>query len=313
MTNLVCAPVLLTVFNRPAETSRVIACIKEVKPPVIFIAADGPRSGRVDDLELCKKVQSLVLKQIDWPAKIFVDFSPTNLGLRRRMASAISWALKSVDRIIVLEDDCVAGESFFRFCTELLEKYESEKEIGVITGDNFQPQGFQTEGDYYFSRYPHCWGWATWRRSWNLYNDSMNDWPEVRKSGWLDHLFSEQLEALYWRKIFDGTYAEKIQSWAYRWTYSCWRNNLLTVTPSVNLVSNIGTGIQATNTCDADESKHKLTVARITFPIKHPIKISQNMSADGYVQKNHFGEARNPPITARVKRLLNKIIEYYVK
>ena len=308
MSNLSCAPVLLTVFNRPHETRQVLAQLKQVRPAKMFIAADGPRSGRSEDQNLCREVRNLVAEEIDWPAEVATDFAPLNLGLRRRMASAISWALGTEDRVIVLEDDCLPDPSFFRFCTELLERYADNPRVGVITGDNFQPKGFDCGASYYFSRYPHCWGWATWRRAWDLYDDDMSDWPKTRDSAWLEGLFPHPLEALYWQQIFDGTFNGKIQSWAYRWAYSCWRQGMLTAVPATNLITNIGTGEAATNTRDAEEGKHCRPSVPLCFPLCCPSDVYRNNQADNYVQRCFFGLAKSSSISARARRLFSKFL-----
>lgn len=306
MTEVTCAPVLLTVFNRPLETRQVLARLKQVRPPVIFVAADGPREERTDDPHLCQEVRRLVAEEIDWAAEVITNFAPLNLGLRRRMASAISWALENEDRVIVLEDDCLPDPSFFRFCTELLERYADDPRVGVITGDNFQPEGFECRESYYFSRYPHCWGWATWRRAWELYDDPMSDWPAVRESTWLRSFFPSSLEELYWRQIFDKTHRGEIQSWAYRWTYSCWRREMLTATPTRNLVTNIGIGAAASNTRDAERGKHGLAARAIHFPLVHPANVIRNVSADATAQQNAFGLAKDPSLRGRIGRVVSK-------
>lgn len=301
------APVLLTVFNRPHETRQVLERLRQVQPQKIFIAADGPRNGQAEDLTLCKEVRRLIKDEIDWHAEVITDFSSRNLGLRRRMVSAITWALEHEDRVIVLEDDCIPNDSFFRFSTKLLDRYADDQRIGVITGNNFQPVGFECDASYYFSRYPHCWGWATWRRAWNYYDDAMSDWIKVRESEWLKTIFCDPLEALYWKQIFDDTHSGKIESWAYRWTYSCWRKEMLTITPAVNLVTNIGIGNSATNTRSLDPTKHKLKNNNLTFPLKHTKLIGLNSVADNHVQKKHFGRARDNSIHGKIKKLLLKI------
>ena len=311
MSSFPCAPVLLTVFNRPHETLRALARLKQARPEKIYIAADGPRERQPEDQRLCQEVRQLVTEEINWPARVLTDFAPLNLGLRRRMASAISWALDREDRVIVLEDDCLPDPSFFRFCTELLERYANNQRIGVITGDNFQPEGFACNASYYFSRYPHCWGWATWRRAWDQYDDEMSDWPAVRETSWLKDLFPHPLEELYWRKIFDETHAGQIQSWAYRWTYSCWRQNILTATPARNLVTNIGIGAAASNTRDAESGKHGLAVRSLKFPLVHPTDVIRDPQADAHAQQHAFGRAKDPSLQGRAARLLSKLLKFF--
>jgi hypothetical protein len=307
MNKTACAPVLVTVFNRPSETAQVLDRLRLVKPRRIFLSADGPRPGHPGDAAKCQEVRALLAQNIDWDADVYTDFSPDNLGLRRRMGSAISWALERVDRIIILEDDCIPEITFFRFCTELLHRYANDGRIGAITGDNFQPRGFDCGASYYFSRYAHCWGWATWRRAWKLYDDAMSDWPQVRNSDWLNQHFSNSLEALYWRQLFDGTYEGKIQSWAYRWTYSFWRHGMLAATPAKNLVCNIGTGPAATNTRDHEEDKHGRLAQDMDFPLQHPLNVERHIQADRFAQQKVFGRAKDPSMAGRLKRLLIKI------
>jgi hypothetical protein len=302
-----CAPVLLTVFNRPDETRQVLARLKQVRPEKIFIAADGPRAGRSEDELLCEEVQRLVTEEIDWPATILTDFAPSNLGLRHRMSSAITWALQHEDRVIVLEDDCVPDPTFFRFCTELLERFKDDPRVGVITGDNFQPEEFECLASYYFSRYPHCWGWATWRRAWELYDVTMAEWLQVRETDWLQTIYQHPLEALYWQQMFDKTYKNEINTWDYQWTYICWRFNMITVTPALNLVTNVGTQCSATNTKHIDKAKHHLKLYSMAFPLNHPQTILRNVTADDFVQRTHFGRAKDPSLLGRVKRLTAKI------
>jgi hypothetical protein len=302
-----CAPVLLTVFNRPDETRQVLARLKQVRPEKIFIAADGPRAGRSEDELLCEEVRRLVTEEIDWPATILTDFAPSNLGLRHRMASAITWALQHEDRVIVLEDDCVPDPTFFRFCTELLERFKDDARVGVITGDNFQSEGFECGASYYFSRYPHCWGWATWRRAWDLYDVTMAEWLQVRQTDWLQTMYQHPLEALYWRQIFDKTYIKEINTWDYQWTYICWRFNMLTVTPALNLVTNVGTQRSATNTKHVDKAKHHLKCYSMEFPLNHPHTILRKSFADDFVQRTHFGRAKDPSLLGQLKRLTAKI------
>jgi len=135
----------------------------------------------------------------------------------------------------------------------------------------------------------------------------MSDWPEVRESSWLRNLFPHALEELYWRQIFDKTYRGEIQSWAYRWTYSCWRHGLLTATPTLNLVTNIGTGASASNTCDPEQGKHGLEAHIMTFPLAHPVDVARDLKADYHAQQRAFGRAKDRSLRGRSARSLSKI------
>jgi len=307
MANIDCAPVLLVVFNRPEFTRKVIDRLREIKPKIILVAADGPRLSNPSDIQNCKEVINVVNRGIDWPATLITNISKTNMGLRHRMASAITWAFTCYDKCIILEDDCIPNKSFFYFCTNLLNIYENTDSIGAITGDNFLNNKIAIEDSFYFSRYPQCWGWATWKRAWAYYDDAMLEWPAERNSGFLRKIFDHPLEIKYWEDIFDKVYEQKIESWAYRWFYSFWKKDFLCVTPRKNLITNVGVGVSATNTVVFEAGRHFLDSDDISFPLAKPQHVKQNIIADNYTQQYSIGRAKDKSIKARIKRLIIKI------
>ena len=125
---------------------------------------------------------------------------------RTGVSTGLDWVFEQVEEAIILEDDCLPHPTFFRYCQELLEKYRNDTRIMMISGDNFQFGRNKTEYSYYFSRYTHVWGWATWKRSWSLFDESMQTWPELRDQRWLEHLFCNQQIETYWYNKFQGVY-----------------------------------------------------------------------------------------------------------
>jgi hypothetical protein len=299
-------PVVMLVFNRPELTKRVLDQVRLAKPPVLFVVADGPRPGHPSDAEKCAQVRSVIASGADWDVKLITNYAESNLGLRARIAGGLTWVFEQVDRAIVVEDDCVAHPGFFQFCAELLEHYQHDTRIGVVAGDNFQPQPFSCDASYYFSRYPHCWGWATWSRAWKFFDEPMTRWPALKAARWLDNLFPDPQHAQYWENIFDGVHRRKINSWAYAWVFACWTQNMLTVLPEKNLVNNVGTGDAATHTKDEIANMHNLAAGGITFPLRHPPMMIRDFRADDYSQRHVFGAAPPKTMLARAKRLLKK-------
>ncbi len=175
-------------------------------------------------------------------------FREKNLGCRQAVSQAITWFFEQVEEGIILEDDCVPDLSFFPFCAELLERYRHDTRIMAISGDNYQGGRRRGSASYYFSKYPHCWGWASWRRAWQYYHGALEAWPEFRESGDFRKMCGRKREAQYWTNIFNRLYAGKIDSWAYQWTLTCWQQKGLAALPQVNLVRNIGWGEDATHT-----------------------------------------------------------------
>lgn len=280
-------PIAFIVFNRPAHTKRVFEAIREHRPTDLFLIADGPRhSNELDDL-LCKEVRAIVSK-IDWPCRVRRNFSDTNLGTKRRVGSDLDWVFSFVDRAIILEDDCLPHADFFEFCNALLDKYEHDDRVAAITGNNFQKGTIRGPFSYYFSKYPHIWGWATWRRSWERYQPDLPFWESWRNTrGW--RLKTPSLvERRYWLKIFDSSFSGEIDSWAYPFHASIWKGGGLTATPNVNLVSNIGFDEHATRTKSDTSWLSDIPSGRIGT-IEHPNDIEQDFEADKFVFDHVFG------------------------
>jgi hypothetical protein len=228
-----------------------------------------------------------VIDQIDWPCRVETSFAEANLGCMRRVSSGLDWVFDQVEEAIILEDDCLPASSFFKFCGELLERYRAEPLIAQIGGVNFQFGRQRGEASYFFSHYNHVWGWATWRRAWVSNDNSMRDWPAWRESGGLAGVMPGPAEVRYWTEVLDHVAAGKIDSWACRWSLSCWRQGLLTVLPNVNLVSNLGFGPAATHT--TEESRFaKIPLGEMHFPLRHPSAIAADRVADAYTGQIMF-------------------------
>lgn len=116
-------PVAFLIFNRPDTTEKVFQAIRKAQPPPLLVVAEEPRPDRPEDVRDCAAARSII-EQVDWDCQVMKNYADVNLGCRRRIASGLDWVFDTVDRAIVLEDDCLPHPSFFRYCEELLEKYQ---------------------------------------------------------------------------------------------------------------------------------------------------------------------------------------------
>jgi hypothetical protein len=279
-------PVAFIIFRRPEVTAKVFEQIRLAQPKQLFVIADGPRNE--EEALRCQQARAITEK-IDWDCEVYRDYSEINLGCRRRVSSGLNWVFEQVEEAIILEDDCLPSQSFFTFCEELLVYYRTDTRIWVISGNNFQDGKHRGNGSYYFSRYNHVWGWATWRRAWQEYDAELKTWPKFRDLGLLNNVLEDSREVSYWSSILDSFFTEKrIDTWDCQWTYTCWANSGLTVLPNVNLVSNIGFGPDSTNTtADSIKGISALPVKNIE-DIKHPTFLVRDVIADRYTFKKMF-------------------------
>ena len=279
-------PILFIVFNRPDTTSRVFDEIRKIKPSKLYIVADGPRIDKIGEKERCEEVRNIIDK-VDWDCEVFKNYSDINLGCKKRVSSGIDWFFENVEEGIILEDDCLPSQSFFYYCQELLEKYKDNDQIAVISGNNFNLKKIG-EGDYYFSRIPHIWGWATWRRSWKNYDINMHNYPSFRKEKNINKIWSNKRIQKYWTYIFDEVYKNNISTWDYQLSFSVFLNNKLCICPNTNLVSNIGFGESFTNTLILDKKVAELNRGEISLPLIHPEKIEYNEDNNKQIYKSYL-------------------------
>ena len=278
--------VLFLIFNRPDTTRQVFEAIRQAKPPRLYVAADGPREGKLGEVERVEEVRTIATA-VDWPCEVKTLFRDKNLGCKEGVSSAITWFFEQEEQGIIIEDDCLPHLDFFSFCESLLVRYARDDKVSVITGNNFQDGKWHGDSSYYFSKFTHCWGWATWRRSWKYYQGEIYFWPFWKKSNdWLKYI-SCKIERKYWKNIFDKVYLNQIDSWAYPWIASVWYNNGLTATPNVNLVSNIGFGSNSTHTKDKNSKLANIPTKELGT-LKYPKIIQLNLEADRYTFDNHF-------------------------
>jgi hypothetical protein len=262
-------PILFLVFNRPDTTQQVFEVIREVKPAKLYIAADGPRLDKEGEKEKCEAVRKIVT-QIDWDCESTTLFREENLGCGKAVSEAITWFFEQVEEGIILEDDCLPDISFFRFCEELLEKYRTDEQVMSISGSNLLSHSWKIENQSYFWGHGGIWGWATWKRAWNLYDIKMTGWNDdaiknniriaIQSNNWYE----------YYYNMFEYSYNGTLNTWDIQWFYCILINVGLCINPEVNLVTNLGFGAESTHTESISNWVQKLYKGTMTFPLLHP-------------------------------------------
>ena len=279
-------PTLLLLFNRPNLTSQLIKRLREIRPKKIYVNIDGTRKNFDRDKLLCKEVLNEV-KKIDWKCKLIIKKSKLNKGCRKSVKQSIDFFFTKEKSGIILEDDCIPSKFFFIFCNKLLNKFSNFKNLKCISGSNFQKKKIGN-GDYYFSKYAHCWGWATWRRAWKDYDNEMKFWEKLKNSDkWKKIHNYNNLEIKYWNMKFDLVKNKKIDSWAYVWLASIWNANGIALNANGNLVKNIGFDSDATHT-SGFKYNNVFRKLKIGKKLKHPKSYKVNNYADSYVFRHHY-------------------------
>jgi len=295
-------PILVIIFNRPENSVEVINSLRRIKPSKIYISADGPRYDKNNDKRLCELTQESVVKAIDWPCELKTKFHVDNLGCGEHVNSAISWAFKYEEKLIILEDDIIASKQFFPYCEELLERYKSDERVWLISGLNHFDGKMNLNADsYFFSHYAAIWGWATWRDRWKKFDLHMSKWEKWRSSNFrFSHVSMEEsnhrfnvLNRYYETKVKPG---EKLDSWATPFCFPIWSNSGVGIVPSENLISNIGS--EGTHSNSKNEIVHFKKTSETYSINQHPM----------FFQTNHKFDDFYFTTFSKRKKLMNRII-----
>ena len=293
--------VLFLVFNRLDVTKQVFGAIKQAKPPRLYVASDGPRNDKEGELDKVEKVRKYILDNINWPCEIKTLFRDTNLGCKYAVSGAIDWFFDNEEQGIILEDDCLPSQSFFWYCESLLEQYQNDDRIFLVSGykKNFNRKN---NDDYFFSNLGGIWGWASWKRAWKHYDVEMSDIDSYRKQNGFNNLLGNTNGQLR-EKIIMSVCNGKINTWDYQWAYARHKNNGLACIPRVSLIENVGFGPDATHTKNDDLD---LVIKKeISFPLKENVFFVADKEYDTFF-------LAPPTLMQRVVNKLKKIMNIFI-
>lgn len=234
------APIALFAYNRPEHILRALEGLiknEEAKNSILFIFCDGPKAGVSDD-QLKKIVETRkVIRQQKWCKQVNIFESETNKGLANSIIDGVTEVVNEFGSIIVLEDDLVVSPFFLKFMNEALQIYLNEEKVISIHGYLYPIKKQLPET--FFLKGADCWGWATWKRGWDLF--------ESDEGKLLDEIIKRKLEKEFdfgsrfpYLKMLKDQLAGKNDSWAIRWYASAFLNNKLTLYPGNSLAENIG-------------------------------------------------------------------------
>ncbi|RDU59112.1 methyltransferase FkbM [Helicobacter marmotae] len=287
MDSYICqSPILLIVYKRVDTLKAICQVLQKVQPKTLYIASNAPKNSQ--EANKVKEVRAFLESAFTWQCELKTLYRDSHLNAKCSISSAISWFFSLEERGIILEDDCLPSLSFFRFCDECLEKYNNTSQVFMISGwsaldfaphqttKTLSPKASLKE-DYYFSKYNHIWGWASWARAWGQYQLEFSDFKAEFKAL---HNFCNMREKRAWHKIFKLYARGQIDTWDYPWTYSIWKNNGLCIYPKDNMIQNIGFNRDDAAHTKGDCKFAQMPTYELHFPLKHPTTIAQNKALD---------------------------------
>ncbi|MCL2689214.1 MAG: nucleotide-diphospho-sugar transferase [Chitinispirillia bacterium] len=273
--------VLFITFNKLEETKRVFEAIKNAQPPKIYLASDGARAQKQGEKEIVEGVRNYLLSAIDWDCDIKTRFSDTNQGCGRGVSNAVTWFFEHEEMGIIIEDDCLPHQFFFRFCDELLVKYKDDERVSMIAGTNeFAKYREEKSNEYFFTRSTYIWGWASYRRVWKDYCFALSFLPQLKEKMSYEELLYplKKYQIKKRRKKFERIYKRKgSHTWDFQLLCLNLMNRQFCIVPKANLVANIGFGENATHTHNLNSPSSNIPYGELLFPLKEPDPFEENL------------------------------------
>lgn len=274
--------VLCIFFIRDEQFAKTFEQVKKAKPRTLLLYQDGPRDGRVEDCDGIKKCREIA-ENIDWDCEVHRWYQDENYGCDPSTFMSHKWAFSVVDKCIVLEDDVVVSQSFFRFCKELLDKYENDTRINRICGMNNIGTFESCPYSYFFSSVGSVWGWATWKRVADTWDENYTFLNDEYHMNALAKIHIHKDYAKYLKTCIRHRDSGKAH-WETIVSYSSILNSRINIVPTENMVCNIGISENSTHAL-ADIKQIPKGIRRvfnmktneIEFPLKHPPYVVDNM------------------------------------
>jgi hypothetical protein len=227
----------LFAYRRPDHLQATIDALRrnpEAGESELYVFSDAPRNE-----EAAAGVEGVrrILREVEGFRSVNVVHRQRNFGLAGNITEGVASVLAGHDRVIVLEDDIVVSRFFLRFMNGALTTYREEPRVGSISGYCYPLD--RAVGETFFLRGADCWGWATWRDRWKIFNpDGRALLAELRRRG-LTQVFDFD-GAMGFTRMLEDQIAGRNDSWAVRWHASCFLSDLLILYPRRPLAQNIG-------------------------------------------------------------------------
>lgn len=245
------APIVLFVYNRPLHTGQTIEALSKNTLAIdstLIIFSDAAKNEK--EIKNVAEVRKLI-KNIKGFKEVEIIERETNIGLAKSVIAGVTNVVNKYNKVIVLEDDLVTSPYFLTYMNSALDLYENEEDVISIHGYIYPIK--KELPNTFFIKGADCWGWATWKRGWNIFEEDGESLLNKIKDNNLTKDFDFNNSYPYTQMLKDCVEG-KNSSWAIRWYASAFLKNKLTLYPGKSLVKNIG--IDGSGTHSGRKNQH---------------------------------------------------------
>jgi hypothetical protein len=297
------APIILFAYNRPEHTRKTLLSLKQnylANESTLIIYVDGPKVNATEEqLQNIRKVKQVVREQA-WCKDIEIIESAVNKGLSASVTEGVTEVLNKHGKVIVLEDDLLSDQWFLKFMNDALTVYENQTDVACITGYIYPVTKELPET--FFLKGADCWGWATWKRAWNLLEtDGSKLLKELEaKNVTRDFNFDESYPYI---QMLRDQIAKKNNSWAILWYASAYLKNKFTLYPGKSLIHNIGVDGSGTHSSTSSNFDVEITHKEVKVEL---LQVQEHTEAKKIVAE-YFKKIYETPEGSFFKKIINKL------
>lgn len=301
-------PVQINIWIRPECQKAQLEVLKQARPSTLIIISDGGRND--DEWRLIMENRKLIEDGINWNCTIYRLYEEENIGIVRIIEKMNEFVWSKVDRCIFLEDDTIPSVSFFRFCKELLDKYENDLRICAICGMNHLGVYSETDNDYFFSKQGSIWGYAFWKRTYETfsdyrYEDDPYTWKLLNEAASKDKMM---LRGIKERRVNKNPDAKELyfSLTEYFMDLNMYSQNQLLIIPKKNMIYSMGASSEANGADTLDRlppairKMYLMETYELEFPLRHPNFVIPDAE---YEKKRNRIVGKNHPIISFKRKL----------
>lgn len=298
--NMTRAPIALFAYKRINHLRRTVDALRANDLAIeseLYIFSDGPKN--INDEKEVEEVRSYVKSLSSGFKAVHLRFEEKNRGLAASIVDGVTDLVNRNGFVIVVEDDVVTSNLFLSFMNDSLEKYRAEESIMHVSGYSFPMQ--EKLPEVFLAQMPFVWGWATWKRAWDHYNDDASV-----LTGLINQVGKKKFN-------YDGSFKFTsplkqnakglMKTWAIKWQACIFINRGLCLTPSPSFTNNIGH--DGTGEHYDVSNKYYNKVYSIILPKK---LLSTNESLEGRMAIKRFLMQIKPSIIFLVRNKMKKLL-----
>ena len=293
------APIVLFVYDRPDHVKQTVEALKKNELALnseLFIYSDAAKNKNGEDKVI--KVRQYI-KNLDGFKKVTIFERNKNLGLASSIINGVTKIVNDYGKVIVLEDDLVTSPFFLKYMNEALELYKEERRVASIHGYIYPIENLP---ETFFIKGADCWGWATWRNKWSIF--------ESNGQKLLDEINKRNLQkeadfnnSYDYTKMLKEQIKGKNNSWAIRWYMSAFLKDMVTLYPGQSYVQNIGHGAEGTH-CKTETDFFKVKLSN-KFKLSR-IDVNENLITRKKIE-NFYKGAKISVFKRSISKILSLI------